>query len=110
MRRRAPHRLLGMTMRRIHEDRRLAWSSRLATGTLACPECDAPVAPPERWLAPSQWLSCPYCDHGAAAREFLSLAAPPRPARVAVRVVPTGAAAARPAASRLAGPRPATEG
>ena len=32
-------------------------------------------------------LGCPYCDHTAAVRDFLSLASPTRPARVAVRVV-----------------------
>jgi hypothetical protein len=60
-------------------------SSQLATGTLACPECDAPVL-----LAgvttPAELLACGYCGHGAPARDFLSLAQPTRPARVAVHV------------------------
>ena len=33
-------------------------------------------------------LDCPFCRHTAAARDFLSLAAPSRPARVEVRVRP----------------------
>jgi hypothetical protein len=32
-------------------------------------------------------LTCPFCGHGATVRDFLSLAAPTRPARVEVRVV-----------------------
>ena len=61
---------------------------RLATGTLACPSCDVPVAIGQRPMAPAQPLACPYCGHAAALRDFLSLAAPSRPARVAVRVRP----------------------
>jgi uncharacterized protein YbaR (Trm112 family) len=68
------------------ELRRVVRSTRLATGTLACPECDAPVAPGPAPLRPADTLACPYCRHAAAAREFLSLAAPTRPARVAVHV------------------------
>ena len=66
---------------------RRARSSRLATGTLACPLCDAPVAVPGASLTPAEWIACPYCRHAGAAREFLSLEEPTRPARVAVRVV-----------------------
>ncbi|HEY3186335.1 MAG TPA: hypothetical protein VGJ70_02595 [Solirubrobacteraceae bacterium] len=68
------------------EDRTIARSSRLATGTLACPACDAPVAA-VGLLSPADPLGCPFCDHAAAVRDFLSLAAPSRPARVDVRVV-----------------------
>ena len=67
-----------------HELRRTGTSWHLATGTLACPACDAPVALGEEVLAPSAVLGCPYCAHTGALREFLSLAAPTRPARVAV--------------------------
>jgi hypothetical protein len=69
-----------------HYEERRSHGDRLATGTLACPRCDAPVslAGP---AAPGDTLLCPYCDHGAALRDFLSLAEPTRPARVAVRVV-----------------------
>jgi uncharacterized protein YbaR (Trm112 family) len=65
---------------------RRARSSRLATGTLACPLCDAPLAV-VGWLSPSDGLACPYCRHTGATREFLSLAEPTRPTRVSVRVV-----------------------
>jgi hypothetical protein len=68
------------------EERRSVRAGRLAAGTLACPACDAPVAP-HRALTPSEPLVCPLCDHGGMVREFLSLAVPARPARVVVRVV-----------------------
>jgi hypothetical protein len=64
---------------------RLGRSRQLATGTLACPDCDAPVAPTRR-LNPAQALLCPYCLHHAPARDFLSLETPSRPARVVVTV------------------------
>ena len=66
---------------------RRARSSRLATGTLACPLCDAPIALAGASMAPADGLACPYCRHTGATRDFLSLAEPTRPARVAVRVV-----------------------
>ena len=59
----------------------------MAVGTLACPVCDAPVAPGPAALSPTDALRCPICDHGGAVRDFLSLASPARPARVQVRVV-----------------------
>ena len=68
------------------ELRRVTRTSVLATGTLACPRCDAPVAPAGP-VRPADAIGCPYCGHGAAVRDFLSLAAPARPARVEVRVV-----------------------
>jgi hypothetical protein len=70
------------------EIRRIARSSRLGTGTLACPRCDAPVALAAGHVSPADALGCPFCRHTAAVRDFLSLAAPSRPARVEVRVVP----------------------
>jgi hypothetical protein len=66
---------------------RRARSSRLATGTLACPLCDAPVALAGGAVTPASELGCPFCGHAGAARDFLSLAAPVRPARVVVRAV-----------------------
>jgi DNA-directed RNA polymerase subunit RPC12/RpoP len=68
----------------VHELRRMV-RGRLGTGTLACPDCDAPVlgAGP---MAVTDALACPYCGHAAVVRDFLSLAPPTRPARVAVRV------------------------
>lgn len=71
----------------VEEERRAQRSTRLAVGTLACPDCDAPVALSGRRLAPSAPLACPYCGHGGPLRDFLSLDLPARPARVQVRVV-----------------------
>jgi hypothetical protein len=71
----------------MHEERRAVRSSHLATGTLACPRCDAPVALAPGPRSPAEPLHCPYCRHAGPLREFLSLAAPSRPARVTVRVV-----------------------
>jgi len=68
------------------EERRVTRTRRLATGTLACPRCDAPVVPGAP-IAPSDALGCPFCLHTGAVRDFLSLAVPTRPARVVVRVV-----------------------
>ena len=68
------------------EERRVR-SGHLATGTLACPLCDAPVALATAFAGPSDPLGCPYCDHSGTVRDFLSLAPPSRPARVAVRVI-----------------------
>jgi hypothetical protein len=70
-----------------HEERR-ARSWRLGSGTLACPRCDAPVSLGGRAVAVTDALQCPYCRHGAPLRDFLSLAVPTRPARVAVRIRP----------------------
>ena len=68
------------------EERRLR-AGHLAGGTLACPLCDAPVALATAFAAPADPLGCPYCDHSGVVRDFLSLAVPSRPARVAVRVI-----------------------
>jgi hypothetical protein len=71
----------------IQEERRTVRSSRLGSGTLACPACDAPVALTEGPVSPGDPLDCPVCAHAAPVRDFLSLALPTRPARVDVRVV-----------------------
>ena len=76
----------GAQPNEIQEERRVARTSRLADGTLACPECDAPVAPLGT-MSPVDAIGCPVCDHSGAVREFLSLTQPNRPARVQVRVV-----------------------
>jgi hypothetical protein len=73
---------------------RRSHSSRLGTGTLACPACDAPVAP-AGVLSPADPLDCPFCAHAASVRDFLSLAPPARPARVEVRIVHRARRAAR---------------
>jgi hypothetical protein len=72
----------------VQEERRLARTSLLAVGTVACPRCDAPVALPVQPVTPVDVLGCPYCEHTAPLRDFLSLDAPSRPTRVAVHVVP----------------------
>jgi len=77
------------------EERRVARTTHLAVGTLACPACDAPVAP-EGPLSPAERLQCPFCARAGAVRDFLSLGAPTRPARVVVRVIAPGAAPAAP--------------
>ena len=69
------------------ELRRIERTRVMAAGTLACPACDAPVAPGPRALRPAEGLHCPFCGHGGAVRDFLSLEAPTRPARVEVRVI-----------------------
>jgi len=68
------------------QDERRTRSTRLGVGTLACPRCDAPVALAGP-LSPVAVIACPFCGHGGPLREFLSLGAPTRPARVVVRVV-----------------------
>ncbi len=68
-----------------HLERQSPASSVLATGTMACPECDAPVMPAGP-VAPSHPLACPYCLHAGAVRDFLTLGEPTRPAHVVVRV------------------------
>jgi hypothetical protein len=69
------------------EERRALRSGRMASGTLACPVCDAPVSPGDGHLSPADRVGCPFCGHAAPVRDFLSLEPPTRPARVAVRVV-----------------------
>jgi hypothetical protein len=69
-----------------HELRRTQTTWDLATGTLACPACDAPVLPSPRPMSPPDPMSCGYCRHAGAVRDFLSLAEPTRPTRVAVRI------------------------
>jgi hypothetical protein len=68
------------------EERRATRGGHLGTGTLACPSCDAPVALTDAPAAPHDPLYCPVCAHEGALRDFLSLAAPVRPAVVEVRV------------------------
>lgn len=68
---------------------RIARAGSLGTGTLACPDCDAPVFVAGRWR-PRDPLDCGYCGRSGALREFLSLTAPARPTRVEIRVVLRG--------------------
>jgi hypothetical protein len=68
-----------------YEERRSIRARPLAIGTLACPHCDAPVVLSTA-VEPADWIGCPFCLHTGAARDFLSLTPPTRPARVIVRV------------------------
>jgi hypothetical protein len=74
-------RLAGRRERRTAET---SW--QMATGTLACPACDAPVLPSLEPMSPPDPMACGYCRHAGAVRDFLSLAEPTRPTRVVVRV------------------------
>jgi len=70
----------------LEEIRRATRSRTLAVGSLACERCDAPVALAGT-ASPADPLSCPFCLHEGRVRDFLSLASPPRPARVVVRLI-----------------------
>ena len=71
-----------------HEFRHASRPWTLGPATLACPQCDAPVALGGRAARFSEHLDCPFCRHAAPLRDFLSLALPSRPARVEIRMVP----------------------
>jgi hypothetical protein len=66
--------------------RRDTRSAQMCEATLACARCDAPVAAGPQGLSLTEPLVCPFCDHRAPVRDFLSLAMPTRPARVVVRI------------------------
>jgi hypothetical protein len=68
------------------EQRRAIRSDRLCDGTLACARCDAPVAVGDEPVPITHPLMCPFCGHRGPLRDFLSLGAPTRPARVIVRI------------------------
>jgi hypothetical protein len=71
----------------VHEEKRRSLDTRqIGVGTLACARCDAPVSVGPGAHPPTASLTCPFCAHRAPLREFLSLAAPARPARVIVRL------------------------
>jgi hypothetical protein len=70
----------------LHILRRSQRSTRVASGSLACPACDAPVALTEGPVALTDRLACPFCGHAGPTRAFLSLALPTRPAHVEVHV------------------------
>ncbi|HEX5194195.1 MAG TPA: hypothetical protein VFW09_15450 [Solirubrobacteraceae bacterium] len=82
----------GSTDRRVRAEhvelrkRRAQRDGVVASGTIACARCDAPVAIGPGELPLLHPLTCPFCGHHGAAREFLSLAVPTRPTRVQVRV------------------------
>src|ERR1039458_5251711 len=71
---------------RVEEERRLAHAGRLASGTLACARCYAPIALGAGSLSLTDALTCPFCSNRGPVRDFLSLGVPTRPARVEERV------------------------
>jgi hypothetical protein len=71
---------------RVERERRLARSGHLASGTLACARCDAPVVIGPGARSVTDVLECSFCSNRGPVRDFLSLAPPTRPARVDVRV------------------------
>jgi hypothetical protein len=87
------HNTTGASARFIQRSVHLRRDTRTATlceGTLACARCDAPVAAGGQPLAMTTELVCPFCAHRGSVRDFLSLAAPTRPARVVVRITRPG--------------------
>jgi hypothetical protein len=74
-------RIAGLREIRVGEARK-----QLAVGSLACPDCDAPVFLGAGPRSPADPLSCGFCDHDGRVRDFLSLGEPTRPTRVVVRV------------------------
>ena len=70
----------------FRDQRRSARSTHMASATLACPGCDAPVALPAPTMTPGQPLACGFCGRTGLLRDFLSLAVPTRPMRVEVHV------------------------
>ena len=80
----------------LHEERLARRSTELAAGSLSCPDCDAPTAPPRAPLRLTEALACGYCGRTGPVRDFLDLGAPTRPTRVVVRI----SGALRPGAPR----------
>jgi hypothetical protein len=68
------------------EKRKATRSDVLSAATLACRSCDAPIAPGPSPLLLTDRIWCPICQDTGPVRDFVSLAAPTRPARVVVRV------------------------
>ena len=68
-----------------HELRRTDSTRQMATGTLACPSCDAPVLP-HGVVSPADAMACGFCGVAGTVRDFLALGEPTRPTRVVVRV------------------------
>jgi hypothetical protein len=69
-----------------YERRRTQATWEMATGTLACPACDAPVLPSVAPMSPPDPIACGFCQHAGTVRDFLTLGEPTRPARVVVHV------------------------
>ena len=56
----------------VGEDRRLVRDGMqvLAQGSMLCPSCALPIAPPTR-IRPRADLRCGFCDHAAPAHAFV---------------------------------------
>ncbi len=70
-----------------HEESLAVRGAHLATATLTCPACDAPVLLPPGAFSPTKALACPFCATDGAIRDFLAFDSPGRPACVEVRVL-----------------------
>ena len=70
----------------LREIREAGSSLEMAVGTLACPDCDAPVFLGGRPMSPADPLWCGFCGHDGHVRDFLSLGEPTRATHVVVRV------------------------
>jgi hypothetical protein len=61
----------------------------LARGALICPSCALPIAPPAR-IRPKAELSCAFCGHSDAVRDFVRgdlIDTPANEVRVVARIV-----------------------
>ena len=70
----------------LREIRETEATRQMAVGTLACPDCDAPVYLGGRAISPADPLCCSFCGHDGHVRDFLSLGEPTRATHVVVRV------------------------
>ena len=70
----------------LREIREADSSRQMAVGTLACPDCDAPVFLGGRPMSPADPLWCGFCAREGRVRDFLSLGEPTRATHVVVRV------------------------
>jgi hypothetical protein len=96
---------MALERERMHDvEQRIRRTPDVATGTFACPSCDAPVAPAPGGMALTDRVACPFCGSGGVVRDFLTLGDPTRPARVVVRVSGARRLALRPVAGH--GQRP----
>jgi hypothetical protein len=70
----------------LREIREADASMQMAVGTLACPDCDAPVFLGGRPMSPAEPLGCGFCGREGFVRDFLTLGEPTRTTHVVVRV------------------------
>jgi hypothetical protein len=70
----------------LREIREAQSARQMAVGTLACPDCDAPVFLGGHPMSPADPLWCSFCGRDGDVRDFLSLGEPTRATHVVVRV------------------------